>query len=237
MSGTGHGKDPGLERDGVMGAEYAAGRESSPSLRYRLKRRAGEVLRLIDAHRDSRGIRCLLDVGTADGRMLDIFARALPGARMFGVEYSTDLAVHARSRGHVVVRADASDLPMRSACVDAVVGCAVIEHLRQPLRLLQEAKRVLRPGGLIVLTTPSPFWEHLATAVGHLQDEQHHFSLDLHDLTQMLRGTAFEVLASDKFMLSPVGMPLERSLEAALKQARLHFMMANQIVIARRPDR
>jgi len=93
---------------------------------------------------------------------------------------------------------------------------------------------VLRRGGLVLVTTPSPFWEHAATAVGHLADDQHHFSLDIPALVQMLRGTGFGIVTTRKFMLSPVGMPAERSVEGVLRRAGLDFLMANQIVVGRR---
>jgi SAM-dependent methyltransferase len=46
--------------------------------------------------------------------------------------------------------------PLEDASFDAVVLTEVLEHLRDyPLRLLEEVHRILRPGGLLVLTTPN----------------------------------------------------------------------------------
>ena len=46
-------------------------------------------------------------------------------------------------------------LALPDACVDVVVGCEVIEHLENPRALARECHRLLRPGGLLVLSTPN----------------------------------------------------------------------------------
>jgi SAM-dependent methyltransferase len=46
-------------------------------------------------------------------------------------------------------------LPPAAAGVDVVLALQVIEHIWTPPELLAEAARVLRPGGLLVLTTPN----------------------------------------------------------------------------------
>ena len=56
----------------------------------------------------------------------------------------------ARSHGHEVTVCDALHLPYRDQCFDAVVSVGVIHHLtttRRRAAALQEACRVLRPGG------------------------------------------------------------------------------------------
>lgn len=48
-----------------------------------------------------------------------------------------------------------SVLPAKSTSFDIVTSLAVIEHLDHPEVMLSEAHRVLRPGGKLILTTPS----------------------------------------------------------------------------------
>ncbi|RWK09368.1 class I SAM-dependent methyltransferase [Mesorhizobium sp.] len=59
---------------------------------------------------------------------------------------------------------------------DTVVGLAIIEHLPDPLRFLNDARRRLAPGGRLVLTTPNPIldWAHgLGSRIGIFARESH----------------------------------------------------------------
>ncbi len=49
-----------------------------------------------------------------------------------------------------------TQLPLPDASVDVATALAVLEHLRQPERFLGEMRRVLKPGGRCILTTPAP---------------------------------------------------------------------------------
>lgn len=50
--------------------------------------------------------------------------------------------------------ADAHHIPLESGCVDAVLIQAVLEHVLDPPRVVEEIRRVLRPGGLVYAETP-----------------------------------------------------------------------------------
>lgn len=57
--------------------------------------------------------------------------------------------------------ADGHDLPFRDASFDAVVLQAVLEHVADPFRCVDEAFRVLRPNGLVYAETPFMYPGHL----------------------------------------------------------------------------
>jgi SAM-dependent methyltransferase len=56
------------------------------------------------------------------------------------------------------VVADATALPFDDASFDAVTMFDVIEHVEDDARAIAEAKRVLRPGGFLLVTTPNEHW-------------------------------------------------------------------------------
>lgn len=96
-----------------------------------------------------------LDVGCGDGSKSGSWLTA--HARSYrGVDVSTSAVALARSRGFVAdVIGDAGDLPFANSTFDVVVICEVLEHLFDPLGAACEARRVLRPGGHLVMTVPN----------------------------------------------------------------------------------
>ncbi len=56
--------------------------------------------------------------------------------------------------------AQAHDLPLETATVDAVVCTQVLEHIAEPVDTLLELRRVLRPGGRLVVTVPLTWYLH-----------------------------------------------------------------------------
>jgi len=68
----------------------------------------------------------------------------------------------------VVGRSDAEALPLRSGCADVVVITEVIEHLLEPVAAAWELARVLRPGGVLVLTTNNACEAPLRSPLSHV---------------------------------------------------------------------
>jgi len=107
------------------------------------------------------GARVLLDVGCGDGTTAEVLRACLAteGSRPFiaGVDWSSVAATAAGRRGFAVVRGTADDgrLPFRSESVDVVVVSEMIEHVVDTDAVLEEARRVLVPGGALVLSTPN----------------------------------------------------------------------------------
>jgi len=59
-----------------------------------------------------------------------------------------------------MLRGDIYDLPLKSACTDLVLCTEVLEHVFETRRALSEVYRILKKGGLLVLSTPLIMGEH-----------------------------------------------------------------------------
>jgi SAM-dependent methyltransferase len=96
----------------------------------------------------------ILDIGCGDGfhlRLLKQFGR--PTWRLEGVDTSDRAVMAARDSGLAVHlgTAESADLPPES--YDLVLLIATIEHVENPLEVLQAAARLLKPGGRAVVVT------------------------------------------------------------------------------------
>ena len=97
----------------------------------------------------------VLDVASGAGFGLELLVEA--GACPVGVDYDPAAMAAARreTASGKLVRADATCLPFAQAAFDVVVSFETIEHVRDARALVQEVRRVLRPGGTLVLSTPN----------------------------------------------------------------------------------
>lgn len=93
----------------------------------------------------------VLDVGCSRGSFLAAGARL--GFSMEGVEPAANIAAAARAQGLTVHTGLLEEAGFPPASFDAVTLFEVIEHLKEPLALLRECHRVVKPGGLLVLST------------------------------------------------------------------------------------
>ncbi len=99
----------------------------------------------------------VLDLGCGEGYGTDLLASV--ASQAVGVDLAPEAVYHAR---HTYRRSnlrflymDIYDLKLEDGSFDVVCSLQVLEHLREAERFLEEARRVLRPGGLCVLTTPN----------------------------------------------------------------------------------
>ena len=136
-----------------------AGSDRRPKLTDRLKMRVYQrrVMALLK-RLDKPGRIRILDVGCADGRLLDWYRASSAGERLetHGIEMSERPAEIARSRGHRVVTGRFElDEELEAGSFDLILALHVIEHVDDPKRFAQRASDLLAPGGLFVLTTPN----------------------------------------------------------------------------------
>lgn len=97
--------------------------------------------------------RFALDVGAGTGALLARLAAARPGLAATAVDLSPGMAAAARARlpGLGVAAGDAEALPFRAGAFDLVVSTSTFQWLPRLEPALAETRRVLAPGGTLVL--------------------------------------------------------------------------------------
>jgi ubiquinone/menaquinone biosynthesis C-methylase UbiE len=125
--------------------------EAQPLPDPRLDRKFARLCALV---RDHLPAEAFLDAGCGDGRFLAALADALP-ARVAGVDIAGRILETARARApHADLRrANLEQLPFADGEFDLVLCAQVIEHVLDQGRAAGELARVLRRGGVLVIST------------------------------------------------------------------------------------
>ncbi|MFW5867023.1 MAG: class I SAM-dependent methyltransferase, partial [Armatimonadota bacterium] len=78
---------------------------------------------------------------------------------LWGCDVAPEALEECRSRGFENIRrSPVETLDFSAERFDAVVSCDVIEHVEMDAQAMREMTRVLRPGGILVLTVPAHRW-------------------------------------------------------------------------------
>jgi SAM-dependent methyltransferase len=128
----------------------------------------------------------VLDAGAGEGQYAELFRNQ----RYIGV----DLAVGDKewSYRELDAVADLSALPFPDCAFDACINVVTLEHVREPVHVLGEIFRTLRPGGRLLLITPHEWEEH--------QQPHDYFRYTQYGLGYMLDSCGFAGVA-----INPVG--------------------------------
>jgi SAM-dependent methyltransferase len=99
--------------------------------------------------------RRVLDLGCRDGALSRVYAE---GNSLVGVDADREALAEAEKLGIDTYWADLDEpLPFEEASFDVVVAGELLEHLRDPRRVVAETRRVLRPGGTFVASVPNAY--------------------------------------------------------------------------------
>jgi ubiquinone/menaquinone biosynthesis C-methylase UbiE len=102
----------------------------------------------------------VLDLGSGPGVSIIAMRDVRPDARYIGLDIAAAMLATARQRlaeeqvPASLVLADGAHLPLRDESLDAVTGHSFLYLLEDPVAVLREARRVLRPGGRAIFMEP-----------------------------------------------------------------------------------
>lgn len=133
----------------------------------------------------------VLDIGPNIGTCLDVARQA--GWETYGIEINAEAARYCREqRGlHVIAgQLEASTFPRGH--FDLVLMGDVIEHLPDPLAVMRTVQGILRPGGIVMISTPNV--ASLAGRLLQLKPEEHLYYFSPATLTALLAKAGLEVV-------------------------------------------
>lgn len=129
-----------------------------------------------------------LDVGCGTGMLLEDLQQL---GNAYGLDFSPVALEYCRQR-HLsnLGRADACHLPVQSNSVDVLTALDLVEHIRDDVQLLDEFHRVLRPGGIAVLSVPAHkgLWSAHDVALHHCR------RYEKREFRQLVEGSGLEPL-------------------------------------------
>lgn len=180
------------------------------------------------------GAGTILDVGCGNAPYGDL----LPGWRRIGINIDA-------SDASPEVVGDGTCLPFRDACADAVLCTQVMEHVRDPFGLVRELARVLKPGGVLVLSGPM-YWRLHEEPHDYWRFTRHGFlelarreGLEVVDLKDQGGGAALVAVALNQLLLggllAPVRLVINLSVEALERILPIRHSTPNLAMCARKP--
>jgi SAM-dependent methyltransferase len=95
----------------------------------------------------------VLDVGAGACNYRNLFSHCDYKTQDFGQLNPSDLRGRA-GYGDIDYRCDATAIPVESATFDAIICTEVLEHVPEPIKVIQELARILKSGGKLILTAP-----------------------------------------------------------------------------------
>jgi len=137
--------------------------------------------------------RVVLEAGSGEGYGADLIAGVAD--EVIGLDYDDSAVAHVRARyTRVDMRqGNLAELPLEDGAVDVVVNFQVIEHLWDQGQFVDECARVLRPSGVLLMSTPNriTFSPGRDTPINPFHTRE----LNAAELTELLTASGFRVEA------------------------------------------
>lgn len=122
----------------------------------------------------------VLDCGCNTGRGGSVLRQTLRDAELYGIDLVPERIEQIQGGIYQrLVATSSADLPFDNGFFDAIVAGEFIEHVSDPdlLATFREFRRVLKPGGTILLTTPNPESYLVKMGRTHIFDEPSHVNI------------------------------------------------------------
>jgi ubiquinone/menaquinone biosynthesis C-methylase UbiE len=154
----------------------------------------------------------ILDIGSADGTFSEVIFKKTQAKKLVGVDVLKSSVEYASKRFRKNPRmeflvADAEDIPFKANQFEAVFCLEALEHVLKPQKAILEMKRVLKPGGYLIILVPTDsllfqfLWSLVLLTWGRHWRETHVNSFkEQKSLVKVLEECGFQVDTDKKFL-------------------------------------
>ncbi|MDI6916163.1 MAG: class I SAM-dependent methyltransferase [Thermoplasmatales archaeon] len=107
----------------------------------------------------------LLDIGCGNGSFATLVKDRYK--EIYGVDLSREALRRAQELSIRAVKANLNlGLPFKDNCFDAVICLDVIEHIFDPRKFTAELSRVIKKGGILIISSPNiQYWKHVISII------------------------------------------------------------------------
>lgn len=101
----------------------------------------------------------VLDIACGEGYGTELLSKN--AQKVYGVDISEEAISHAKKRYNIdnveFIQGDCTNIPLESGSVDIIASFETIEHHDKHGQMLKELKRVLKPDGILVISSPDKY--------------------------------------------------------------------------------
>lgn len=178
---------------------------------YRLKRfekhRATRIVELISKDRKYNRV---LDIGCADGGLLNMITKKISPKEVFGIDVSSKEISRAhkafpKNRSNFTVQNIDQGLKFETKYFDLITMAAVLEHVFDPITVIKEISRITNKGGIFIIEVPNIafithrfgllFGKRPRTSWDDGWDGGHLQYFTKTDLVKLLKENGFDIIA------------------------------------------
>ncbi|QPJ61192.1 MAG: class I SAM-dependent methyltransferase [Candidatus Nitronauta litoralis] len=178
------------------------------SWRYRLKcsfakMRANSQARFILSGYEGQGPGRILEAGSCDGTFLSRFKNR--GWETLGLEFNDFMIASALKRfGLHLQKKDVMELVPDEGLFDVIAFPHVLEHMREPVKVLEHCQRLLKPGGMIFIELPQSPLKHEAPEDDYSRyfHTTHLYDFRSKSLARLIEQAGLQSVQIDRFFYS-----------------------------------
>lgn len=149
----------------------------------------------------------VLDVGCGTGNLLKAIARSLPTIKLSGLEPTEamlDIAREKLGSSASLKQGFAEEIPFEDESFDAILSNSMFHYIQKPEGFLEEAVRILKPGGQIIITDWC--YDFMTSKINNLmlrlRNDSYSKIYKVRELSDMLMENNFSQVNADRYKIN-----------------------------------